>query len=179
VYISKTLQGDTYTLDPKIEKDWEGRKIYMKNSLILQKVNGETLPEVESIAYRLQDIIKNTYIYIAGYHGLMAGVDKDGPKLLEIDEAGCVTSAPYASTGSGSAHILPRLKDKYKANMQREDAIELAMELGLKAAAEDSFVNSNFQVAYIEKTKNGIVARKLTADETNRIKEKVKATLNK
>ena len=61
-----------------------------------------------------------------GAHLIIGGVDCKGPQLVTISAYGNSMRTPYTTMGSGSLNAMSILETRYKDNMTKEEAIELA-----------------------------------------------------
>ncbi len=79
---------------------------------------------------------------------LVAGVNSK-PHLFETDPSGAFTEYTAAAIGSGKRDVEKIFEKKYKADMGRGQAIELAM-LGLNSVSETGIKKENIEVVTIE-----------------------------
>jgi proteasome beta subunit len=87
---------------------------------------------------------------------LMGGVDRTGPHLFSLDEAGGSIPDKWCTTGSGSPFVYGVLEDQYKDGLTTSDAIDLCIR-GLNASTRrDSASGNGFDVATIT-LKDGFV----------------------
>ena len=67
---------------------------------------------------------------------LIAGVDKDGPKLYETDPSGALFGYKATSIGAGKEAVMEILEAEWKEGMKKEDALALGLKALQKANEE-------------------------------------------
>lgn len=79
---------------------------------------------------------------------LMAGFDKDGPKLFFSDPSGTFLQYKAKAIGAGSEGAQSTLQDRYKEDMTLAEAEDLALEI-LKQVMEEKIGLLNVEMARI------------------------------
>lgn len=92
-------------------------------------------PKISAIVTMLSNILQSNRYFPFITMLLVGGVDSKGCHLYNIDPMGGVTEDKYSSTGSGSPIAFGVLEAGFAENMQKEDAIALAVK-SIKAAKE-------------------------------------------
>lgn len=90
--------------------------------------------------------------YIGAYL-VVAGVDPTGVGLFTVHAHGSTDKLPYVTMGSGSLAAMSVFESMWKANLNREQAIELAAEAIKAGIFNDLGSGSNVDVCVIEKDK--------------------------
>lgn len=101
---------------------------------------------------------------------LLAGVNK-APRLFETDPSGALIEYKATAIGAGRATAMEIFEEKYKEDMSRDEAIELAL-MVMKEITEGKISEETIEVALIDiETK---LFRKLSPKEVKKYIEKVK-----
>jgi len=132
--------------------------------------HGELIP-VSAAARLIANIFFNQRYYPLIAQIILAGDDKNGPSLYNVDYFGSLTSEKYTSTGSGSPIVLGILEAEYKEGMSVDDTVQLAVKGVTSAMKRDTYSGDSFDVAVIDK--DGF--RELTAEEKGAVLRKLQA----
>jgi proteasome alpha subunit len=101
---------------------------------------------------------------------LIAGVN-DTPRLFETDPSGALIEYKATAIGAGRATAMEIFEDKYREDMTKDEAIELALTV-MNEVTEGRMTEETIEVAVIElETKE---FRKLTPEEVKKYISKVK-----
>jgi len=84
---------------------------------------------------------------------ILGGVDCTGPHLYTIYPHGSTDKLPYVTMGSGSLAAMAVFESKYKANMERQEAIDLVAEAIQAGIFNDMGSGSNVDVCVLTKGK--------------------------
>ena len=79
---------------------------------------------------------------------LIAGVDKEGPKLYQVDPSGTFFAWKATAVGKNSDSAKDFLEKRYDPSMQLEDAIQTAL-LTMKENFEGEMTERNIEVGVI------------------------------
>ncbi|CAL8396169.1 unnamed protein product [Gadus morhua 'NCC'] len=93
----------------------------LASNLALFSLNSQRAPRVLMAASILQDTLYR-YGGQIGAHLILGGVDYSGAHLYTVGPYGSVDKLPFVSMGSGSMAALGILEDRYKPNMEVEEA---------------------------------------------------------
>lgn len=105
----------------------------IKRELELVRLNTHTENRVQHAAHRLSS-------HVFGYGGhvgtylIVGGVDCKGPQLIEVHADGNAFSSPYHTTGSGSMCAMSVIENRYKDDLDEEEAKDImikAIEAGI------------------------------------------------
>ncbi|MGQ4890997.1 MAG: proteasome subunit beta [Candidatus Njordarchaeia archaeon] len=87
-------------------------------------------------------------------HFIIGGVDIKGPHLYFIDHAGGINRDKYLATGSGSPVAIGILEDGFKENMEKEEAIKLALRALRGAIRRDAATGDGIDLVVV--TEEGV-----------------------
>ncbi len=110
-------------------------------------------PLVHSVATYVADIMQ-LYTQFGGARPfgvslLIAGIDRDGPKLFEAEPSGALTGYLADSIGEGKKDADAYLEKKYNKNINTEKAISLAVKT-LNEISEETPTPESMEIAYIK-----------------------------
>jgi proteasome alpha subunit len=108
--------------------------------------------DLEGLARRLGDIAQ-IYTQHAGVRPfgvsmILAGLDKKGSNIYTTDPSGSYRGFKAAAIGRKSDEASSLLADKYKDDLDMDEAINLAIE-AIKAASEGEMTSQNIKVAIV------------------------------
>lgn len=90
--------------------------------------------------------------YIGAYL-VLGGVDKTGPRLFTVHAHGSTDSLPYVTMGSGSLAAMSVFEDRYKPNMEKEEAMQLVRDAIASGIFNDLGSGSHVDLCVITKGK--------------------------
>lgn len=126
----------------------------MQAELNLYKMeNGES--NVSAAMTLLSNIMQSSRYYPYITMMILGGVDSEGLHIFNIDPMGGVTEDKYTSTGSGSPIAFGVLESCFKENMQKDDAVSLAIK-AIKAAKERDVYTGGKRIDVAVITEKGI-----------------------
>lgn len=129
----------------------------------VHKITYEEAIDIWSLARVIGDRMQMSTLYAGlrpfGVTFLLGGVDKNGVHLIETDPSGMLYEWLSYAIGRGSVVANKILKQKWKANMNEKDAIDLAVDIISKTEKEKK--ESSIDLAIIKEGK----FRKLTEEE--------------
>ncbi|WP_135822533.1 archaeal proteasome endopeptidase complex subunit alpha [Halostella litorea] len=112
---------------------------------------GEPMP-VEALAKSLADAVQETTqtggARPFGVALLVAGVDRDGPALYEVDPSGTPTAWRAVAVG-GDGGLLDHLEGTYEPGLDESAAVDRALD-ALRADADDELADGEADVAVID-----------------------------
>lgn len=82
---------------------------------------------------------------------IVAGLDKEGPHVFNLDMAGGITDEDFASTGSGSLVAIGVLESTWKADLLEKDGIAIAIKALSTAISRDTATGDGMDVAVVNK----------------------------
>ncbi|KAL4629587.1 proteasome subunit beta type-7 [Arapaima gigas] len=82
---------------------------------------------------------------------LLGGVDITGPHIFTVGPFGSVNKAPFATMGSGDLPALAVFEDRYKPNMNEEDAKQLVRDAITAGISNDLGSGSNVDLCVIRR----------------------------
>jgi proteasome beta subunit len=82
---------------------------------------------------------------------IVAGLDKEGPHVFNLDMAGGITDEDFASTGSGSLVAIGVLESTWKADLPEKDGIAIAIKALATAISRDTATGDGMDVAVVNK----------------------------
>ncbi|MBY8999689.1 MAG: proteasome subunit beta [Candidatus Heimdallarchaeota archaeon] len=98
---------------------------------------------------------------------IVAGLDKEGPHVFNLDMAGGITDEDFASTGSGSLVAIGVLEYTWKADLPEKEGIVIAIKALATAISRDTATGDGMDVAVVNK--KGV--RRLKPEEIKTILE--------
>ncbi|KAG4304207.1 hypothetical protein PORY_002388 [Pneumocystis oryctolagi] len=102
--------------------------------------------------------------YIGAYL-IIAGIDPTGSHLFTVSAHGSTDKLPFVTMGSGSLAAMSVLETRYKADMERQEAIDLCKDAILAGIFNDLGSGSNVDIATIEKEKTQFYRNYLKPNE--------------
>jgi proteasome beta subunit len=110
---------------------------------------------VNSVVTLISNILQSVryFPYLVGL--IVGGVDATGPKLFGIDAIGGITEDKYISSGSGSPIVYGILEKDYREDMEKEEAIKLAVD-AIKSARERDVYSGGKRIDVVAITKDGM-----------------------
>ena len=106
----------------------------MQAEISLYKLENEE-SSVPAIVTMLSNILQSSRYYPYMAMLIVGGIDSQGSHLYNIDPLGGVTEDKYTSTGSGSPIAFGVLESRFRENMQKDEAVSMAIG-AIKAAKE-------------------------------------------
>lgn len=107
---------------------------------------------VAAVATLLSNILNNNRYYPYYVQLLVGGMDDDGPKLYAVDALGGASKEEeMVATGSGSPMAFGVLEDRYRSDMNEEEAISLAVRAVRSAMKRDAGSGEGIHVVVITK----------------------------
>jgi len=115
----------------------------------------ESSVSVNSVVTLISNILQSVryFPYLVGL--IVGGVDATGPRLFGIDAIGGITEDKYISSGSGSPIVYGILEKDYKEDMEKEEAIKLAVD-AIKSARERDVYSGGKRIDVVAITKDRI-----------------------
>jgi len=98
---------------------------------------------------------------------LVAGIDKDGAHLYNLDASGAIIDEDFASTGSGSMLSYGVLESLWKKDMDEENALKVGLRAIFTSISRDTATGDGIDAVVVNK--DGI--RWLTEEEINKVLE--------
>jgi len=107
---------------------------------------------VAAVATLLSNILNNNRYYPYYVQLLVGGMDDDGPKLYAVDALGGASKEEeMVATGSGSPMAFGVLEDRFRSDMNEEEAISLAVRAVRSAMKRDAGSGEGIHVVVITK----------------------------
>jgi proteasome alpha subunit len=108
--------------------------------------------DIETLSKRIGDIMQlytqNGGVRPFGVSMIFGGIDKQGPKILQVDPSGAYWKYKAVAVGVGSDAAREVLEAKYSSNCEIEAAVMLAIEC-LTKVAEGGMVAENVRIVMI------------------------------
>ncbi|XP_029468941.1 proteasome subunit beta type-7 [Rhinatrema bivittatum] len=124
----------------------------ISSNLELHSLSTGRLPRVATANRMLKQMLFRYQGYI-GAALVLGGVDCTGPHLYSIYPHGSTDKLPYVTMGSGSLAAMTVFEDRYKPDMEEEDAKELVREAISSGIFNDLGSGSNIDLCVISKNK--------------------------
>jgi len=131
-------------------------RVLVDYARLAAQINRVTYAEpmsVEMLVRRICDY-KQQYTQFGGVRPfgtalLVGGYDDSGVHLFETEPSGSLTSFRAASTGGNKGPVMELFEQKYRANLDRDSAILLALE-GLRAGLEENGTLAQVEVCTVQ-----------------------------
>lgn len=136
-----------------------------------QLEKNELMP-IKSAARLVSNVFTSARLFPYIAEVLVAGVDKSGPRLFDVDLFGSLSEEKYVSTGSGSPVAYGVLESEYKEGLSVDDGIKIGVKAVTAAMKRNAGTGDNFDVATIGK--DGY--KELSAPEKDRVLESISRT---
>lgn len=118
---------------------------YMQSEISIYAMKKGAPMSVTAAATLVASVIRQGF-----YLGLIVGgYDKTGGHIFSIDGAGGYIEDNYCSVGSGSVYALGALEAAFKPDMEKDEAIDVAITALNSARRRDNCTGDGFLVSYI------------------------------
>ena len=118
---------------------------YMQSEISIYQMKKGSPMSVSAAATYIGGVMRNGF-----YLGLIVGgYDKTGGHIFSIDGAGGYIEDNYTSVGSGSLFALGALEAAFKPDMDKDEAIDVAITALNSARKRDNCTGDGFLVSYI------------------------------
>ncbi|XP_002743351.1 proteasome subunit beta type-7 [Callithrix jacchus] len=124
----------------------------ISSNLELHSLSTGRLPRVVTANRMLKQMLFRYQGYI-GAALVLGGVDVTGPHLYSIYPHGSTDKLPYVTMGSGSLAAMAVFEDKFKPDMEEEEAKKLVSEAIAAGIFNDLGSGSNIDLCVISKSK--------------------------
>uniref|UniRef100_A0A8C3PPM9 Proteasome subunit beta n=1 Tax=Calidris pygmaea TaxID=425635 RepID=A0A8C3PPM9_9CHAR len=124
----------------------------ISSNLELHSLSTGRLPRVVTANRMLKQMLFRYQGYI-GAALVLGGVDVTGPHLYCIYPHGSTDKLPYVTMGSGSLAAMAVFEDKYKQDMEEEEAKQLVRDAIAAGIFNDLGSGSNIDICVISKNK--------------------------
>ncbi|KAM9068593.1 proteasome subunit beta type-7 [Sarcophilus harrisii] len=124
----------------------------ISSNLELHSLSTGRLPRVVTANRMLKQMLFRYQGYI-GAALVLGGVDVTGPHLYSIYPHGSTDKLPYVTMGSGSLAAMAVFEDKFKPDMEEEEAKKLVSEAISAGIFNDLGSGSNIDLCVISKSK--------------------------
>uniref|UniRef100_A0A8C7AK36 proteasome endopeptidase complex n=1 Tax=Neovison vison TaxID=452646 RepID=A0A8C7AK36_NEOVI len=124
----------------------------ISSNLELHSLSTGRLPRVVTANRMLKQMLFRYQGYI-GAALVLGGVDVTGPHLYSIYPHGSTDKLPYVTMGSGSLAAMAVFEDKFRPDMEEEDAKKLVSEAIAAGIFNDLGSGSNIDLCVISKSK--------------------------
>jgi proteasome alpha subunit len=143
-------------------------RVLVDYARLAAQVNRVTYAEPMSVELLVRKVCdyKQQYTQFGGVRPfgtalLVGGYDESGVRLFETEPSGSLTSFKAASTGGNKGPVMELFEQKYRAGMDRDGAILLALE-GLRAGLDEGGSLAQVEVCTVDQ---GRGMTRLTSDE--------------
>ncbi len=163
------LNGNTMATIAGMVADAQYLVKLTRANIKLFELEREYPPTTKMIGNLLATILYNQYRAYFPYfvQMIVAGVDDQGPHIYVMDAAGGVTEEKFASTGSGSPIAYGYLEAAYKDELEKNEAISIALKALSSAISRDIATGDGIDCYVV--TKKGI--EKIEKDQIQEILE--------
>jgi proteasome beta subunit len=120
------------------------------NANIYRLTNKELMP-VKSAARLCSNVLFNQRYYPYYVQIILAGYDKGGGNIYNIDLFGSMTSEKFISTGSGSPVAYGYLESEFKDNLSVKEGYKVAIQAIAAAIRRNSGTGDNINAVIIDK----------------------------
>ncbi|XP_053328962.1 proteasome subunit beta type-7 [Spea bombifrons] len=124
----------------------------ISSNIELHSLSTGRLPRVATANRMLKQMLFRYQGYI-GAALVLGGVDSTGPHLYSIYPHGSTDKLPYVTMGSGSLAAMAVFEDRYKPDMEEEEAKQLVRDAIASGIFNDLGSGSNIDLCVITKNK--------------------------
>ncbi|KAK2145144.1 hypothetical protein LSH36_699g02003 [Paralvinella palmiformis] len=146
------LSDNIYCCGAGTAADTEMTTQLISSQLELHRLNTGRIPRVCTANRMLKQMLFRYQGYISAAL-VLGGVDVTGPHLYSVYPHGSTDALPYVTMGSGSLAAMSVFEDRYKINMEREDAMKLVCDAIRAGIFNDLGSGSNVDLCIITKDK--------------------------
>ncbi|KAG9265982.1 proteasome subunit beta type-7 [Astyanax mexicanus] len=146
------ISPNVYCCGAGTAADTEMTTQLISSNLELHSLSTNRLPRVATACRMLKQMLFRYQGYI-GAALVLGGVDCNGPHLYSIYPHGSTDKLPYVTMGSGSLAAMAVFEDRYKPDMEEEDAKRLVRDAIAAGIFNDLGSGSNIDLCVITKGK--------------------------
>uniref|UniRef100_A0A669PS38 proteasome endopeptidase complex n=1 Tax=Phasianus colchicus TaxID=9054 RepID=A0A669PS38_PHACC len=146
------ISSNIYCCGAGTAADTEMTTQLIASNLELHALSTGRLPRVVTANQMLKQMLFRYQGYI-GAALVLGGVDVTGPHLYSIYPHGSTDKLPYVTMGSGSLAAMAVFEDKYKPDMEEEEAKQLVRDAIAAGIYNDLGSGSNIDICVISKNK--------------------------
>ncbi|KAL3870852.1 hypothetical protein ACJMK2_038887 [Sinanodonta woodiana] len=146
------IAGNIYCCGAGTAADTEMTTQMISSQIELHRLNTGRTPRVGTANRLLKQMLFRYQGYISAAL-VLGGVDITGPCLYSIHPHGSTDKLPYVTMGSGSLAAMAVFEDRWKPNMEREDAMLLVRDAIAAGIFNDLGSGSNVDLCIITKDK--------------------------
>ncbi|XP_071097248.1 proteasome subunit beta type-7-like [Haliotis cracherodii] len=146
------ISSNIYCCGAGTAADTEMTTQMISSQLELHRLNTGRKPRVCTANRLLKQMLFRYHGYISAAL-VLGGVDSTGPHLYSVWPHGSTDKLPYVTMGSGSLAAMAVFEDRFKADMSREDAMQLVRDAIAGGIFNDLGSGSNIDVCVITKDK--------------------------
>uniref|UniRef100_A0A671LNA3 Proteasome subunit beta n=1 Tax=Sinocyclocheilus anshuiensis TaxID=1608454 RepID=A0A671LNA3_9TELE len=146
------ISPNVYCCGAGTAADTEMTTQIISSNLELHSLSTGRLPRVATANRMLKQMLFRYQGYI-GAALVLGGVDSTGPQLYSIYPHGSTDKLPYVTMGSGSLAAMAVFEDRYRPNMEEEEAKRLVRDAIAAGIFNDLGSGSNIDLCVITKGK--------------------------
>ncbi|XP_015222554.1 proteasome subunit beta type-7 isoform X1 [Lepisosteus oculatus] len=146
------ISSNIYCCGAGTAADTEMTTQLISSNLELHALSTGRLPRVSTANRMLKQMLFRYQGYI-GAALVLGGVDCNGPHLYSIYPHGSTDKLPYVTMGSGSLAAMAVFEDRYKQDMEEEEAKQLVRDAIAAGIFNDLGSGSNIDLCVITKGK--------------------------
>ncbi|KAL4219705.1 Proteasome subunit beta type-7 [Mactra antiquata] len=146
------LADNMYCCGAGTAADTEMTTQMISSQLELHKLNTGRKPRVATANRLLKQMLFRYQGHISAAL-VLGGVDVTGPHLYSIHPHGSTDKLPYVTMGSGSLAAMATFEDRFKPNMEKDEAMKLVRDAIAAGIFNDLGSGSNVDICVITKDK--------------------------
>ncbi|OCT67146.1 proteasome subunit beta type-7 [Xenopus laevis] len=146
------IASNVYCCGAGTAADTEMTTQMISSNMELHSLSTGRLPRVATANRMLKQMLFRYQGYI-GAALVLGGVDSAGPHLYSIYPHGSTDKLPYVTMGSGSLAAMAVFEDRYKPDMEEEEAKQLVRDAIAAGIFNDLGSGSNIDLCVITKNK--------------------------
>lgn len=158
------IASNIYCCGAGTAADTEFTTMYTASNIELHRLASGKKPKVATALRMLKQ-------YLFRYQGhvgaalVLGGVDNSGAHLFTVHPHGSTDKLPYVSMGSGSLAAMATFEDRFKPNMEREEAMLLVRDAITAGIFNDLGSGSNVDLCVITASKTDYIRPFIVAAE--------------
>lgn len=146
------LSDNIYALGAGTSADCDFQTRLLESQLELLRLNQDRQIRVATAVRKIQQHLFRYQGYL-GVYLIIVGVDTTGAHIANVHPHGSVAFLPFIASGSGGYTALSVIEDRYKQNMNEDEAKQLVRDALFAATTTDLYSGSKFNMYVLTKEK--------------------------
>jgi len=146
------LSDNIYALGAGTSADCDFQTRLLESQLELLKLNQDRQVRVATAVRKIQQHLFRYQGYIGAYL-IIVGVDVTGSHIATVHPHGSISYLPFVASGSGGYTSLSVIEDRYKQDMNEDDAKQLVRDALYASTTTDLYSGSKINMFVLTKEK--------------------------